>query len=277
MDMIARLFASLLAITPLAFAAAPFSVDTVVNSASLAPGPLAPGTLAIVTGSGLSDGSETASANGTEPLPTKFGGVQVFFYGVALPLLSVSPSQVQFQLPYRVNNVSTGMIYVRSEHADGHTTVSKGTSVSIEPAAPGIYAFGGTEPRAGLILHAQANGGTPAGAPVTVVNPAHAGETLLVWTTGLGEVEGGDANGEVKAGVPLSVSDASVVSIVDAGVNGRSVPVISAVLPQGAVGVYEVRIQLPDDLLSDPKAQLSLMENGNASNTVLFPLQGSNR
>lgn len=275
--MIARLLISLMAVSVLAFAEMPLSVDTVVNSASLAPGPLAPGTLAILTGSGLSDGSESASANGTQALPTKLGGVQVFLYGVALPLLSVSPTQVEFQLPYRLSHVSTGTLYVRTEHSDGHTTVSKGTSIAIEPAAPGIYAFGGAEPRAGLILHAQANGSSPAGAPVTEANPAHAGETLIVWAAGLGDVETADANGDAQAGLPLSAPDAPVVNIVDAGVNGRSVPVISAVLPQGAVGVYEVRIQLPDDLLSDPEAQLSLMEDGHSSNTVLFPVQGSNR
>lgn len=277
MDMIARLIISLLAVSSLVWAETPVSVDAVVNAASLAPGPLAPGTLAVITGSGLSEGSETASANGTQPLPTKLGGVQVFLYGAALPLLSVSPTEVQFQLPYHIDGFSTGMIYVRTDHSDGSTTVSKGTSIEIESAAPGIYAFGGAEPRAGLILHAQASGSSPAGAPVTAANPAHAGETLLVWATGLGDVQAEGTDETVKAGLPLSTSDAPVKNTVDAGVNGRSVSVVSAVLPQGAVGVYEVRIQLPDDLLSDPKAQLSLMEDGRASNTVLFPLQGSNR
>jgi uncharacterized protein (TIGR03437 family) len=106
---------------------------------------------------------------------------------------------------------------------------------------------------------------------VTTANPAHAGETLLVWATGLGDVE----NRAAKAGFPLNVADTSTADIVDASVDGRSVAVISAVLPQGAVGIYEVRIQLPDDLSSNPKSQLTLLEDGRASNTVLFPLQAS--
>jgi uncharacterized protein (TIGR03437 family) len=258
-------------LAPLAMAETPLSVQAVVNSASMIAGPLAPGTLAAVKGSGFSDDEITASANGTQELPKKLGGAQVFFNGMALPILSVSPTEVQFQLPYHLGGISAGTIYVRSERADGGAELSKGTPIEIQAAAPGIYAFGGEEPRGGLILHSQANGSSPAGAPVTTANPAHAGETLLVWATGLGDVE----NGAAKAGLPLNAADAPIANAVEAGVDGRAVAVISSVLPQGAVGVYEVRIQLPDDVSSDPKAQLSLLENGHASNTVLFPLQAS--
>lgn len=275
MSMILRLLLPLLLGVSLVAAETPPS-GTILNAASLLPGPLAPGSLAIVTGNDLSDSTESASDNGEQPLPTKLGGVQVFFYGAALPLLSVSPTQVEFQLPYYVEHLSSGIIYVRSDHAGGRTTVSKGNLIEIEPAAPGLFAFGGPEPRAGLILHSQASGSTEAGAPVTVTNPAHTGETLVVWATGLGKVEAGDATGAVKAGVPLAGSDAPVANFTEAVIDGRSVPVIAAVLPQGAVGVYEVRIQVPDDLPSNPKAQLSIVQNGYASNTVVFPLQSSN-
>lgn len=256
---------------PLAMAAGPLSVHAVVNSASMLTGPLAPGTLVTIKGSGFSDDEITASANGTQELPRKLGGAQVFFNGTPLPILAVSPTELQFQLPYQLGSLSIGTIYVRTEHADGRAELSKGTPIEIQSATPGIYAFGGEEPRGGLILHSQASGSSPAGAPVTTANPARPGETLLVWATGLGDVE----NGAAKAGLPLNAADAPVANTVEAGVDGRAVTVISSILPQGAVGVYEVRIQLPDDLTSDPKAQLSLLENGHASNTVLFPLQGS--
>ena len=273
--MIVRLLLPLLLGVSLAGAETPPS-GAILNAASLLPGALAPGTLAIVTGSDLSDSTEAAADSGEQPLPTKLGGVQVFFYGAALPLLSVSPAQVEFQLPYYAEHLSSGIIYVRTEHAGGRTTVSKGSLIEIEPAAPGLFAFGGPEPRAGLILHSQASTSTEAGAPVTAANPAHTGETLVVWATGLGKVEAGDTTGALKAGVPLAGPDAAVVNFTEAVIDGRSMPVTAAVLPQGAVGVYEVRIQVPDDLPSDPKAQLSIVQNGYASNTVVFPLQNSN-
>lgn len=277
MDMIARLLLLFPIAALFAFASTPPSVNAVLNSASLSPGPLAPGALAVVTGSGLSDESESASDSGLQQLPTKLGGVQVFFYGRALPLLSVSPTQVQFQLPYGIDSVSWGTIYVRTEHADGRMALSNGMSIEIAPAAPGIFALGGTEPRAGLILHAQTNGSVQAGAPVTANNPARPGETLIVWAAGLGDVAAGSADDIARAGVPLNGVDAAVLNTVEATINGRPVPVISAALPQGAVGVYEVRLQLPDDLMSDAKAHLALVQNGGTSNTVVFPLQSSNR
>jgi uncharacterized protein (TIGR03437 family) len=274
--MIVRLLLPLLLGVSLVAAETPPS-GAVLNAASLLPGPLAPGTLAIVTGNDLSDSTESASDNGEQALPTKLGGVQVFFYGAALPLLSVSPTQVEFQLPYYLEHLASGLIYIRSEHASGRTTVSKGNLIEIESTAPGLFAFGGTEPRAGLILHSQASSSTEAGAPVTATNPAHTGETLVVWATGLGKVEAEDTTGGVKAGVPLAGPDAPVANFTEAVIDGRSVPVIAAVLPQGAVGVYEIRIQVPDDLPSNPKAQLSIVQNSKASNTVVFPLQSSNR
>jgi uncharacterized protein (TIGR03437 family) len=275
MNMIVRLLLPLLLGVSLIAAETPPS-GTVLNAASLQPGPLAPGALAIFTGNDLSDSTESAPEGGDQSLPTKLGGVQVFFYGAELPLLSVSPTQVEFQLPYSVETLSSGMLYVRTEHASGRTTVSKGALVQIEPAAPGLFAFGGPEPRAGLILHSQSGTSTESGAPVTTANPAHAGETLIVWAAGLGKVEPGDMAAGVKAGTPLSGADAPVTNFVEAVVDGRSVPVIAAVLPQGGVGVYEVRFQVPDDLPSDSKAQLSIVQNGSVSNTVVFPLQNSN-
>ena len=58
-----------------------------------------------------------------------------------------------------------------------------------------------------------------------------------------------------------------------AEVNGEPAEVVSAILPQGAVGVYEVRVVLPDGFGSSSSAQLVLVQNGNTSNTVTFPLE----
>ncbi len=276
-DMSARLLLPFLLAASLVVAQTPVSKGIVVNSASLSSGALAPGTLAMITGSHLSERTESASDGRTQELPTKLGGVQVFLYGNPLPLLSVSPTQVQFQVPYNVGAVSSGTIYVLTENDNGRKTVSQENEIKIEPAAPGIFAFGGSEPRAGLILHAQAGGDVQAGSPVTADSPARAGESVIIWTTGLGSLEEGSANVRVKAGTPLAGPDVPVANMVEAFVDGRYVPVTSAVLPQGAIGIYEVRVQLPDDLPSNPKAQLSFMQNGYRSNIVVFPLQSSSR
>src|SRR5207244_2682322 len=71
----------------------------VVSSASYTAGaPLAAGMLFSVFGSFLSDGS-TASAAGA-PLPTNLAGATLLVNGIAAPLLFVSPTQINAQLPF---------------------------------------------------------------------------------------------------------------------------------------------------------------------------------
>jgi uncharacterized protein (TIGR03437 family) len=138
---------------------------------------------------------------------------------------------------------------------------------------PGLFAFGGTEPRSGLILHASTNPNGQSGAPVTSENPARPGEPLIVWAAGLGAVKDISPATQPEVGVPYGGSNAQVLTPVSALVNGRSAQIISAVLPQGSIGIYEVRVVLPLDLPNDPKSQLLIAQNGYVSNRVTVPVQ----
>jgi len=57
---------------------------------------LAPGSLFSIIGTALAASTQTASA----PLPTELAGTQVLMNGTPLPLLSVSPTEVWFQVPF---------------------------------------------------------------------------------------------------------------------------------------------------------------------------------
>ncbi|HEX3685531.1 MAG TPA: hypothetical protein VHU83_23560 [Bryobacteraceae bacterium] len=245
----------------------------VTNSASLAAGALAPGTLVTVTGTGLADAPASAADDGIQRLPNKLGGVEVLFNGVALPLLSVSAAQVRAQLPFDTGNASSASVYVRTEHSDGNITVTNATALKLAATSPGLFAFGGTEPRTGLILHSN---GSPEqnGTPVTSDDPAKAGESLIFWAAGLGVVDSGSEKGPLM-GVPYAGPDASVASRVGAVVSGRTAQVVSATLPERSIGVYEVRIVLPADLPTDPHTELLIMQDGSVSNTVTIPVQNT--
>jgi uncharacterized protein (TIGR03437 family) len=231
------------------------SSDALLNSASLMSTAFAPGTLLTLEGAGLSDTAETAQNSagdtGDTPLPRELAGVQVMLNGIPLPLLSVSPEHVQLQMPADLGGASAGSLYVRTAHATGTISTTNTVAVKFTAAFPGIFAVGAREPRSGLLLHA-------AGAPVTSDTPARPGEVVTVWATGLGQVDG--PNGQTLK--PVSVS-----------VNDEPAEVVSAILPQGAVGVYEVRVVLPGGFGSSSSAQLVLVQNGNTSNTVTFPLE----
>jgi uncharacterized protein (TIGR03437 family) len=253
------------------------SKRAISNSASLLAGPLAPGTLVTLVGAALGDSSASAPDDSLQPLPTKLGNTEVFFDGVPLPLLSVSPTQIRAQIPYALGNASSASIYVRAEHSDSKITTTSATAVSIVPGSPGLFAFGGTEPRSGLILHANTDSDGQSGTPVTAENPARPGETLIVWAGGLGAVNDGNSPHRATMGVPYTGSDGRVATPLNALVEGRSAPVVSAVLPQGSIGIYEVRVVLPHDLADNAKAQLLIAQNGYVSNTITVPVQSAVR
>jgi uncharacterized protein (TIGR03437 family) len=249
----------------------PLAGKAIANAASFASGPLAPGTLINIDGSDLADASASAPDDGVHSLPSKLGGIQVVFDGVALPLLSVSPGEVRAQLPYNFGNISAGSIFVRTEHAGGTVTVTNAAGLRSSAASPGLFAFGGgQEPRSGLVVHGDAQG--QAGAPVTSDDPARPGQVVALWTAGLGAVSTGNNVKAPVMGVPFAGPDAQVVTTVHAVVAGRPAQVLSAVLPAGSIGVYEIRVLLPDDLPVNTKTPLLIMQNGYVSNTVTFPV-----
>ncbi|MDQ2775365.1 MAG: hypothetical protein M3Y57_10690 [Acidobacteriota bacterium] len=240
--------------------------DAAVNAATLSPGPLAPGTLVTITGNGLSDQSAAAPDDGSDPLPNKLAGVEALFDGIPLPLVAVSPSEVKAQLPYVSASLTSASLYLRIEHNGGGAIVTNPIALSLVPASPGLFAFGGTEPRPGMLLHAS-------GPPVTSDDPAAAGEVITVWASGL-HVIGSGSDQALTAGVPYAGSNA-IFAQLRASVNGQAAEVEDLSLPRSSIGVYQIRIALPPTVSGNSAAQLVVTQDGLASNAITFPVKRS--
>lgn len=229
--------------------------EGLTNSATLLPGALAGGTLVSISGPGLSEVAASAVDDGSEPLPLKLGGVQVIFNGAPAPLISVTPDQIQAQLPYTSADVTAANLYVRTERASGDITTSNAIPVTLAPAAPGLFALAGDEPRPGIAAD-------DAG-PVSSEQPATAGQAIKLWVTGL-HVR---SESKVSAGQPFA-SAAIDVDPVSATVNGEPAEVVQVVLPPTSIGVYEVTVRLPSVSYPGGTAEISLTEDAITSNTV---------
>jgi uncharacterized protein (TIGR03437 family) len=251
---------------------APMLEGATVNSASLVHQSYAPGTLVTISGPNLSDAAKSSSGGEEDPLPTMLGGTEVLLDGVALPLLSVAKEQVQLQLPYELAGRSSGSLYVRTHRRNGDITVTAPIVVDFASSSPGLFAFPGSEPRVGMLLH-ESSGENGAGLPVTEESKAKAGETLTIWAAGLGLVPATDNDSPAKAGIPFSGPSSEAINPVTAEVNGQPAEVISARLPKSSVGVYEVRIAMPSIAIAKGEAQLRIFQNGIPSNTVMMPVQ----
>jgi uncharacterized protein (TIGR03437 family) len=76
-------------------------IRRVANAASYSTADSAAGSIATIFGTNLAASTETAT---TVPLPTSLGGTRVSFGSVAVYLFYVSPSQINFQVPWRNGN-----------------------------------------------------------------------------------------------------------------------------------------------------------------------------
>ncbi len=136
---------------------------------------IAPGTIVSVNGSNLTFGS--ASADLTQnSLPTQLAGTEVYINGIRAPLVFVSPTQINAQIPWEVNDTTSVNAYVRSQRSDGSVMVTTPVAVTIVVANPGIYTQPGTNPPVGVVLHASSN----ATGIVSVDGTATANDTATV-------------------------------------------------------------------------------------------------
>jgi len=126
-------------------------------------------------GDNLADFTESAPPD-ADPLPTELGGVQVYFDGIKAPLLYVSPTQINAQVPYEVLDTTSINAYVRTKHRDGRVTTTTPIAVPIIRSNPGIFAFDGPDPRPAVAFHASSH----ASGTVSVDGTAKAGDVATV-------------------------------------------------------------------------------------------------
>ncbi len=206
------------------------SAGGVVHAASYAR-LLAPGAIASLFGENLA--AETAQAESL-PLPRELGGVRVLVGGVAAPLFYVSAGQINFQTPFETAAGITGVVVER----DGVPSAFIGTPVAEN--APGIFTYPRTADIADpVVVHGD-------GSVVSPDNPAHPGETLVIYATGISALSNRPESGEAAPAGPLAETMGEVVVTVD----NVLANVLFAGLTPNLVGLLQINVQLPEALPS---------------------------
>ena len=220
-------------------------VDSFLNLAGLSATSLSPGMTAALTGSNLANGME--SPNVPFPLPFTLGGASITINGVAAPLLSASPGQVNFLVPF---NISGPIAEISLNNANGQARVR----VARVDASPGIF-LNGTDAN---IFHAN-------GSRVTDAAPARSGEELVMYATGLGVVDPA-----VFPGFPASSSNPSKTILQPlVRVGGVSASVRFSGLTPGQVASYQINFVVPQGLTGKLPVVID-MGSGVLSNTVFM-------
>jgi uncharacterized protein (TIGR03437 family) len=102
---------------------------------------------------------EAAADLSQNALPTELAGAQVYVNGIRSPLMYVSPTQINAQVPWEVTTTTSVSVWVRAVRSDGSIAVTTPMAATIVAGNPGLFQYPNTTggPAVGVILHGSSS------------------------------------------------------------------------------------------------------------------------
>ncbi len=198
------------------------ATNGVVNAASFAP-QISPGALATVFGGNFA----LSKAGASTPLPSSLAGVSITVNGQSAPILFVTPTQVNFQVPWET---ALGPAAVTVAVNGGG---SNAVTVPVLGAAPGLFSSNGQA----VVQNSDFSLNEPG-------NPAKVGSTIVAYLSGSGSVSPAVADGAATPiGTLVFLNSQTSVTIGPA-----TAQVAFAGLAPGFVGLVQMNIVVPSSL-----------------------------
>jgi uncharacterized protein (TIGR03437 family) len=146
-----------------------------------------------------------------------------------MPLLFVSPTQVNGQLPYNVQGNSTITIHAPAG-------ISNNYLFTVTPTAPAVFQAGIADGEVTADIYRAENNQL-----VTPTNPIHPKDTIVIYLTGMGKTFP-----EIDAGLPAPFSPlAQAVAQPAITLGGVALQVQYAGLAPGWAGLYQINATVP--------------------------------
>ena len=239
----ALLALALLSCTAASGQAPAYSAAGIVNATDFSAGPFAPNSVVSIFGSDLTYSNAPASAAPGVSPPLQLGGVAVYVDNRAAPLLYASDTQINFLIP---SDEISGAVPVRvvRQSLTGPTI-----SITLADAAPCLFPDANQ-----YVLAVDWNANN---ALITPDAPAHPGDTVVLYATGLGHTQPNLAPGVVPATAAQIQNPASFSLLL----NGTAIDptfVKYVGLTPGWVGLYQVNFILPGNVPSDPEIRVAV-------------------
>jgi uncharacterized protein (TIGR03437 family) len=151
--------------------------------------------------------------------------------GLAAPLLAVANTngtgQINFQMPFGLAGHGSLPLVVNNGGI-----LSNPVEIQALPAQPGVFLVNGQ----GAIFHEDFS-------YVTSSSPASAGETIIIYCTGLGAV-----NPQVETGFPAPTSPLAISATPTVTIGGVSAQVSFSGLAPGFAGLYQINVMVPQSV-----------------------------
>jgi uncharacterized protein (TIGR03437 family) len=227
----------------------------VKNAAGDTPdGTIAPGSIVSIYGENLSSNLEVGRVN---PLAQSLANVTVTVNDRLLPLLFVSPKQINAQVP---SDLADGA-YTVVVHNAGQPDVPG--SFTVRRNSPGLFTQANDQgtPLA-LALHAD-------GSPVTPDSPAHRREIVSLYGTGFGPYDTRVVDGFL---VPSATLDRLTDPVAVLAGDSTFSPEWTGAAP-GMVGMTIMKLKIADEMPQAATLDLAVSVNGVQSNKVQLPVE----
>ena len=229
-------------------------IDAISNAASPSlDDAVAPGSIISISGPKLASKTIAGPAS---PLAQTLDGVTVTIGNQLLPLLLVSPGQINAQLP---SGLAVGPQTLTVHNPGEPDAIGVFTA---QRNAPGLFSHQLSGKPYWAAMHAD-------GSLVTPKSPARRGEAVTALGTGFGRFHPQPPDGfAVPASGVFPLADPAVLEF-----SGKTVkPDFTRAAP-GRVGISEVGFHIADPFPVASTVEIKVKVNGHESNTVLLPLE----
>lgn len=207
---------------------------SVLNAASLLPGPIAPGEIVSIFGGGLGPKAGAGAKLGSAGvLETRVAEVEVRFNGRPAPLFYVQESQINAQAPYELAGEPRAVIEVAfNGNPRGAVTVP------VAEAAPGLFAIPG-DPKQGVIINEDWSVNSE-------LLPARRNSVITIYATGEGLTTGENVDGKPAPSTPPFPRPLLPVTLT---IGGYEAAILYAGSAPGFAGLMQINARVPGGFL----------------------------
>jgi uncharacterized protein (TIGR03437 family) len=225
-----------------------FQASSVVNAASFLSGPVAPGEIVTVFGTGFGPGPLKTLQLTVGLANTTLGGTRMLFDGVPAPIVYTVQNQFSAVVPYAVAGKPSTQVQI-----EYRGTRSAPVTLQLVSASPAIFTLDSSGRGAGAILNQDSSVNSPA-------NPARIGSVVSIFATGEGQTSPAGIDGKPGSDpVPHPTLPVSVT------IGGQTVtPIYAGGAPGNVAGLMQVNVQIPSGIQTGSAVPV-LLQVGNAS------------
>ena len=218
-----------------------YTPQGIVHAATQTAEALAPNTIATIYGTNLAYSTESATSSTLVggSLPQSLGGVGVIVSGWQANVFFVSPTQINFLIPYQLIPGPVTVV-VTCQGLAGPTI-----QIQLNSTAPGMFLYNGFV----LATHLD-------GTLLTPSSPAGPGEIIVIYAVGLGKVTPPTTSGKIVTSA-ASIALAAQMRILLSGTPCPSANVLYAGLAPGFSGLYQINLIVPPLTPPNPEIRIS--------------------